>query len=243
MAICYFAPESPMWCVKSGRTERARIALKRLSSANETDEQIENRLALLEYTDQLERHYNESTSYRELFRGVNLRRTEIAIMVYSSTNLDGYDIGTASNYFFQQAGLSATAAFDLTLANYGISIVACCICWWFIARFGKRPLFLFALIAQTAILLGIGGLGVPDPSIQMAWGTGGLCFLYGVIFKLTQGPLTYAYITDVPSVRLRSKTVVIARAAFLFSAVFMVVLTNYQINATAWNCKSTSLNL
>jgi SP family general alpha glucoside:H+ symporter-like MFS transporter len=72
-----------MWCIKSGRIERARAALRRLASPDETEEQIENRLALLQYTDSIEKDYAASTSYWELLKGVNLRRTEIAIMVYS----------------------------------------------------------------------------------------------------------------------------------------------------------------
>jgi SP family general alpha glucoside:H+ symporter-like MFS transporter len=81
--IVWLAPESPTWCIKSNRIDRARAALKRLASPDETDEQVENRLALLQYTDALEKDYAASTSYLELFRGVNRRRTEIAVMVYS----------------------------------------------------------------------------------------------------------------------------------------------------------------
>ena len=123
--IIFFAPESPSWCVRSGRTEQARAALKRLSSDDETDEQIDNRLAVLEYTNALEKHYTTSTSWFECFRGVNLRRTEISIMVYSASNLNGYDVAGATSYFFQQAGLSAVKSFDLGLGNNAISFVSC----------------------------------------------------------------------------------------------------------------------
>lgn len=108
-AIVWFAPESPMWCVKTGRTDRARAALHRLGSKDETEDQVENRLALIEYTDSLEKHHAASTSYLECFRGDNLRRTEIACVVYSCTNLDGYDIAGSTSYFFQRAGLSVSA--------------------------------------------------------------------------------------------------------------------------------------
>lgn len=106
--IIWLAPESPMWCVKTGRTDRARTALQRLGSPKETEEEVENRLALIEYTDNLEKHHAASTSYLECFKGDNLRRTEIACMVYSCTNLDGYDIAGSTSYFFQRAGLSVS---------------------------------------------------------------------------------------------------------------------------------------
>jgi SP family general alpha glucoside:H+ symporter-like MFS transporter len=56
---------------------------------------------------------------------------------------------------------------------------------------------------------------------------------------MREGRADGSIITEVPSTRLRSKTVVFARSCFLLTAVFMVVLTNYQINATAWNCESS----
>ena len=238
--IIWYAPESPTWCVKYGRSDRAREALKRLSSADETDEQIDNRLAMIEYTNELERHYAESTSWLECFKGVNLRRTEIAIMVYSSTNLDGYDIGASESYFFQQAGMSATQAFDLGLGNKAIALVTCLLCWVVITRVGRRPLYVFALGATVVIMLVIGGFGIPEPSVKWAWATGGMCYCFDIIFHICQGPLTYSYIAEIPSTRLRSRTVVIARGFFIASAVFMVVLVNYQINATAWNCEYTA---
>lgn len=107
-AIVWYAPESPMWCVKTGRSDRARAALRRLGSENESEDQVENRLALIEYTDSLEKHQAASTSYLECFKGDNLRRTEIACMVYSCINLDGYDIAGSTSYFFQRAGLSVS---------------------------------------------------------------------------------------------------------------------------------------
>lgn len=123
------------------------------------------------------------------------------------------------------------------LGTSGIAIVASMFTWWTMTKFGRRPLYISGLAATTVILLIIGGLGVPEPSTALGWATGGTCFAFKIIFYLTQGPLTYTYVAEIPSMRLRAKTVVIARAAFICSAVFMVVLTNYQINVTAWNCE------
>ena len=238
MAIVWFAPESPLWCVKTGRTDRARAALQRLSGPHETVDQLENRLAMLEYTDHLERENDKGTSYLDCFRGVNARRTEIACMVYSCQNLDGYDVGGATTYFFQQAGLSSASSFDISIGLSGVSIVASLFTWWIMRYYGRRPLYIAGLAATVVILLVIGGLGIPEPTSTTGWATGGMCFLFKIVFYFSQGPLNGTLITDVPSGRLRAKTVVIARAAFICSAVFMVVLVNYQVNVTAWNCRS-----
>ncbi|OCF32083.1 hypothetical protein I316_06239 [Kwoniella heveanensis BCC8398] len=233
--IIWFAPESPTWCIKAGRVDRARMALRRLASDDESDEQIENRLALLQYTDSVEKEYAASTSYLELFKGVNLRRTEIAVVTYSCTNLDGYTLAASGTYFFQQAGMDASTSFTLTLTSYAIAIVTCLVSWFFARRFGLRPLYLIGLGVTVLIQLGIGALGIPKPRASLAWGTGALCWFFNIVFFICNGPLTYTIVADAPNNRLRSKTVLFARACFLASAVFMVVLTNYQINATAWN--------
>ena len=240
--IIWLAPESPTWCIKTGRVDRARISLRRLASPDETEEQVENRLALMQYTDAMEREYASSTSYLELFKGVNLRRTEVAVMAYSCMNLDGYTLAASGSYFFQQAGLDPANSFTLTLVSYSIQICACLVTWFIMRRFGRRPIYILGLGITVLIQLAIGGLGVPEPSPVYAWGTGGVCWFFNIVFNLTRGPLTYCIITDAPSTRLRSKTVVFARAIFLITAVFMVVLTNYQINAANWNCESPLFN-
>jgi len=192
----------------------------------------------MQYTDAMEREYASSTSYLELFKGVNLRRTEVAVMAYSCMNLDGYTLAASGSYFFQQAGLDPANSFTLTLVSYSIQICACLVTWFIMRRFGRRPIYILGLGITVLIQLAIGGLGVPEPSPVYAWGTGGVCWFFNIVFNLTRGPLTYCIITDAPSTRLRSKTVVFARAIFLVTAVFMVVLTNYQINAANWNCES-----
>ncbi|WVR05512.1 hypothetical protein IAU60_002530 [Kwoniella sp. DSM 27419] len=192
-------------------------------------------MAMLEYTDLLEREHESSTSYLECYRGVNAKRTEIACMVYACQNLDGYDMAGSTTYFFQQAGSSSVASFDMSLGLSGVSILASLFIRWVMRYHGRRPVYLAGLGAITVILLCIGGLGIPKPTIATGWATEGMCVTFKLVFYLSQGPLKGTYVTNVPYVRLRPKTVVIARGAFIVSAVFMVVLTNYQINVTAWN--------
>lgn len=88
------APESPQWCVKKNRLDRARAALRRLSSDHETEQDVSNRLAYIQYTNEMEiRHNAHQGTYWDCFRGVNLRRTEIACAVYSIQPLCGFALG------------------------------------------------------------------------------------------------------------------------------------------------------
>ena len=108
-----FAPESPYWLVRKGRREDARRALERLSSKKNKPD-IEQLLVGIEETDKLEREYEATTSYADCFKGANLARTEISIMVYLIQVIGGNPLIGYANYFFEQAGLSSQHAFYST---------------------------------------------------------------------------------------------------------------------------------
>lgn len=106
-----FAPESPYWLVRRDRKEDARKALLKLTSSKHRPD-IDNILIGIEQTDLLEREFETSTSYLDCFKGVNIVRTEISIMVYLIQVIGGNPLIGYANYFFEQAGLSSSDAFS-----------------------------------------------------------------------------------------------------------------------------------
>jgi SP family general alpha glucoside:H+ symporter-like MFS transporter len=106
-----FAPESPYWLVRQNRKDDARKALQRLSSSkNQPD--IEGILFMIEQTDLLEQELKSTTTYFDCFKGNNLRRTEISIMVYLIQVIGGNPLIGYANFFFVQAGLNPSDAFN-----------------------------------------------------------------------------------------------------------------------------------
>lgn len=82
------APESPWWLVRKERYEDAKKSIMRLASKSEIvnpDEQI----AMMVHTNELEKEINAGTSYLDCFKGVDLRRTEVACGVWMCQNLCG----------------------------------------------------------------------------------------------------------------------------------------------------------
>lgn len=236
--ICIIAPESPVWCVKTDRPDRALLALRRLGGKDLTDEQVIERLHELETINKIESKSAAHISYGELFRGSNRRRTEIACVTFAIPCLCGFVLAN-STYFMQRAGLAPSASFSMTVGGAAIALVCCFGTWIILANFGRRPVYMLGLGMLTLTLLVIGGLGIPEPTPALAWTTGGLCYVFAVTYYLTVGPVTYTIVTDVPATRLRGKTVVLARAAHVTMAIASNVLHNYQINVTALNCKSS----
>lgn len=65
----------------------------------------------IEQTDLLEQEMESSTSYFDCFKGSNLPRTEISVMVYLIQVIGGNPLIGYANYFFEQAGLASSDAF------------------------------------------------------------------------------------------------------------------------------------
>lgn len=111
LAALPFAPESPYWLIRQGRREDARKSLQRLSSAKNRPN-IEQVLVGIEQTDLLEQELESTTTYLDCFKGSNLPRTEISVMVYLIQVIGGNPLIGYANYFFEQAGLDSSDAFN-----------------------------------------------------------------------------------------------------------------------------------
>lgn len=76
-----FAPESPWWPLRHCKQEEAKKTLLWLAREGQSGFNVDNTVALL-HANEVEKLNNNGTSYRDCFRGSNLRRTEIAICVW-----------------------------------------------------------------------------------------------------------------------------------------------------------------
>ncbi len=89
-----------------------------------------------------------------------------------------------------------------------------------------------------ALFMSTGGLGLPlanGPNESYSWAIGGLLLASSLINNITVNPVAYALVSEIPSSLLRSKSVVVARAAYLALTIVGQVITPYQLNSSAWN--------
>ncbi|KAJ5318346.1 sugar porter (SP) family MFS transporter [Penicillium atrosanguineum] len=254
---CIFAPESPYWLARKGRVDEARKALRSLASHRVPDEVVEKTLALVCYTNELEKQSQEGTSYSDCFKGVNLRRTEIAVMAWVSQVFSGIWFGGSVTYFMEQAGLTAESAFNMGLGNNAVALVATMVAWGTMTRVGRRTMYLIGLTTCFVILITVGFMGIPllTSHVDLGWASGALLMCFVIAYDLTLGPICYCLVAEIPSTRLRMKTAIIARncynvasicANFLVRAldqraVTIVVTNNAQnypiLNPSAWNLR------
>ncbi|KAJ5464404.1 uncharacterized protein N7458_000090 [Penicillium daleae] len=232
--IC-FAPESPYHLVRKGKFGDAERALRRLQSRAMDSKRT---LAQIVFTDNLEKKLSVGTSYRDCFRGVERRRTEIAMVVFGGQLVCGLCFAYASTYFFQQVGLDTQAAYSLGVGANGLALFACFANWFLLMPyFGRRTVYVVGMAAMAIELCLISILNVWTDKPAVAWTQAVLTLVWTFTFQLSAGQLGWALPAEIGSTRLRQKTVCLARNVSNILGVICGTLENYFMNPTAWNLK------
>ncbi|KAK3197264.1 hypothetical protein GRF29_1536g1176888 [Pseudopithomyces chartarum] len=232
-----FAPESPWWLVRKERYEDAKKMVLRLASPEKNpDFNADETIAMYKHTNELEKAVSEGTSYWDCFKGTDLRRTEIAAMTWFTQAWCGSSFMGFSTYFFENAGLDTSNAFSMSLGIYAIGAVGVFVSWWLMPRVGRRTLYVWGLVAMLAILLIIGFLGIaPAGNTSVQWAVGAMLIIFTFIYDASVGPVCYCLVAEIPSSRLRQKTVVLARNWYNIGSIIGNIMTPRMLNPTAWN--------
>ena len=231
--IC-FAPESPWHLVRHNKLEEAERSIKRLQ--NEALGMDPKRtLATIVYTNNLEEQLSVGTSYFDCFKGFELRRTEIAMVVFGGQLVCGLCFAYASTYFFQQVGLNTDQAYSLGVGANGLALFAC-FCNWFLLMpyFGRRTVYVIGMAAMAIELCIIGILNPWTSNDNVAWAQAILTLVWTFTFQLSAGQLGWALPAEIGSTRLRQKTVCLARNVSNITGVIGGTLENYMVCLPAW---------
>ena len=105
---CWFAPESPWWLVRQNRLEDAKRSIRRLAANDRefSEHEADQTVQMMIHTNELEKAAAESSSYWDCFKRTDLRRTEIASVVWVIQIFCGQPLMTMSTYFYVRAGLA-----------------------------------------------------------------------------------------------------------------------------------------
>ena len=231
----WLAPESPWWLVRKGRTDDAVASLKRLTSKGDTDFNPDETVAMMVHTNEMEKQINSGTSYWDCFKGVDLRRTEITCAIWAAQNLCGAGLMGYSTYFFQRAGVPEERSFDFSIGMYALGFVGTVLSWVLMSYFGRRTIYVNGLAMLTVILLVVGFIAIPAQAVATSTATGSMLMIYAFFYDISIGPVCYSLVAEVPTTRLRIKTVVLARNVYNIIAIINNVIIPYMLNPDEWN--------
>lgn len=242
LAFVFFCPNSPWWLCRKGRYEEAEKDLKRLASSKVD---VAPTLANIKYTLRLEAQLEKRQhNYMDCFRGPDLRRLIIAVMVYSIQPLSGQVLYV--NYavqFFEMAGLSTGDAFSMNLGLTAIGFVGTIVAWLFISNIGRRLIYIAGTALIALILLLIGILDVVPHSAGsssgtgVVWGQSALLLICLLVYDFTIGPVCFTILCEIASVQLRSMTIGLATVACSIWNIIFAVAIPYAMDADEGNWK------
>jgi SP family general alpha glucoside:H+ symporter-like MFS transporter len=235
-AVILFAPESPWWLVRKGRLEDAERVVENLMSVSESADRskAKDTVAMMVHTIQEETEAATGTTYLDCFKGVDLRRTEVACVAYGIQGLVGSPLQAYTTYFFQQAGLPTDKAFTLNVGNNAITVVGTMLAWPLLAYFGRRSIFLTGLVLMTILYFAIGFASLASTN-GAEWAQSVLLIVFMFVYSPSVAATLYAIVGEVGASQLRGKTVALARATAYLVDIVVGVMTPYMLNPTAWN--------
>ncbi|EMD70208.1 hypothetical protein COCSADRAFT_132861 [Bipolaris sorokiniana ND90Pr] len=241
LVAVYLAPESPWWLIRQDNFADAKKSLRRLRtkpkhvSDADFDASLDATMHTMVQTNEKELLMQSGTSYKDCFKGVDRRRTEITCMVWMIQTLCGGSFMGFSTYFYEQAGLGSSYAFSLSLGQFALGLLGVVISWALMVLYGRRSLYLCGQVLTFAFVLSIGILAFADvPPTALNWAIAALLLAFTLTYDATIGPICYALVSEMPSTRLRSKTIVLARNCYNVSGIVANVITPRMLNPTAW---------
>lgn len=196
---------------------------------------------MMKHTNEVEKYYgNGKLTYLNCFWGVDRRRTEVTTMVWGTQQVCGSTLTFYAIPFYVQAGLQVRNAFNLALGMYGVSICANIFCWFLLPWIGCRRLFLTGTSLSLGILITCGFVSLIPETAAQSWTVGSLIIVLTAVYQATLGPVGYMLVAEIPSTRLRVKTIVVGRVVYNITSIITNTLAARMLSSSGWNWKGKS---
>ncbi|KAF7901338.1 hypothetical protein EAF00_003559 [Botryotinia globosa] len=231
--FCFIIPESPYYLVRKGNLSSATKVLSKLYNKSISVEPILGSMVRITREEELQANASSETSYMDLFKVTNWRRTRIILYTNGLNQMIGATFISNAPYFMITAGLSSSQASMMIELGIGFALISSFFTFWFITFIGRREMILSGV--SVAILLFL-IMGIAASSIanslnrcvgvtpQMVWFTIGPSI----------GP-SISLAGEISSLRLRAKSQCLGFFfSYSYSTVWNVAVP-YMFNATEGN--------
>lgn len=235
LAVCL--PESPAWLLRKGRDDAANKSMIRLTGRK--DNKAEAAIQKLRDAIESEKESSELAreSYLSCFKQPQLRRTLIVAFAEFIPLLFGLQLLGSASYFMQQIGMEASTSVLVQLIGIAVGVIASCVTFYSLSKFGRRTLTLTGMTAITLLWAGVGFSGIWQNEGAMWFTAIGMLL---VIFFAGIGPwpASYAFASEASALRLRAKTQGIAWFTYGVGTMVFGIVMPYLYNPDAGNLGS-----
>ncbi|KAK8066239.1 hypothetical protein PG997_012986, partial [Apiospora hydei] len=232
------APESPWYLVRRGRIADAEKSLRRLARKGlYTEQSMKETLALMMHTNEMEKIESAQASFKDCFRGTNLRRTGIVCMAWVIQILNGQSIASFATIFLRSAGMPQVQAFNYSMGIQSVNIFATAIAIALMGRIGRRVFYLYGSTGIGLLMLIIGILGFVPDQTNTAIAVAVVMIMVNFTFKISIGPTCYTIVGEASASRVRAQTIVLGRAVYVVGQIAVNQLNPRMLNdsSDAWN--------
>ncbi|ORX35608.1 general substrate transporter [Kockovaella imperatae] len=233
----WMAPESPWWLVRKGRYEEAKEVVRRSARPGFYAEgEIDGYVEYMKHTDALDRAEKASGKFADLFKGTNLRRTEIQLGVWIAQLWNGNAITGLNVQFFENAGMTPEFAFNFNMIIQALSVVGVAVSWVLLRYFGRRPIYNWGIVSIIVANLIIGALGVTKKAKTTSYAAGAFMTWINFAFHFSLGPVCYTIVGELPASRLRARSIVMGRFVYVVNGIVVNSINPYTTNI--WGAKA-----
>lgn len=116
-----------------------------------------------------------------------------------------------------------------------MNLVGCGIELFIINRVGRRTLLLGGQASLITCLIIVGILGCVPGTDGVHKGLGAILAIINLVFHITLGPVVYSIAAELPSSRLRARTIALGRMFYICNGVILNQLTPRMIAIDKWN--------
>ncbi|KKK25695.1 hypothetical protein AOCH_005104 [Aspergillus ochraceoroseus] len=206
LVVAIFIPESPTYLVRKTRLHAARQCQRRLSPPTADPDAVVEQIRF-----SIERQHQAAASrataasgYLDCFRATNRRRTAIVLFSNLVPQLFGLTLLAKASYFLQVVGLDADHSLLFLQVSLALGLVANILSILALAKFGRRPLYLFGLAGCTVLWTAMGVAGCFS-GVATTWYTAATMMLLIAVVGVSTWPASYAVSAEASSLQLRGK--------------------------------------
>ncbi|OQE20570.1 hypothetical protein PENSTE_c013G02249 [Penicillium steckii] len=230
VVFTFFIPTSPRWLLSKDRNEEAVISLRRLRpKVDTTNGNCEAEISSIRESLQQDVH---KTSWFDLIRGTNLRRTMIVIVYYFFQQATGQVFVSTYSVVFYKTNGYAEDAFTYSLMTSCLGFLAVLPAMYTVDRLGRRSSLMISFFLQTLwlfILSGIGDKG--DKSSAEKNAVVAVFMLFSVSYNMGGASIPYLIGAEVPNAAVREKTQAIGTSWNVLWAFVTNFALPYMINS------------